>query len=84
MKHGSSPSNKWSKPCSEDTVGVIISKYPAGWKKRPKNMIAFATAPMATAATNTSMRMPAGIAKVAVGRTLDPRLAHYLLLHFSV
>jgi len=70
MKHGSSPSNKRSKPWSGDTAGAIISKYSADWKKRPKNMIAFATAPMATAATLTWMRMPVGIAKIAVGRTI--------------
>jgi len=70
MKHGSSPSNKWSKPWSGDTAGAIISKYSADWKKRPKNMIAFATAPMATAGIHPSMRMPVGIAKIAVGRKI--------------
>jgi len=70
MMHCSSPSNERSKLRSGDTAGVFISKYSPGWKKRPKNRIAFITAPMATAAANTSMRMPVGIAKVAVERTL--------------
>jgi hypothetical protein len=70
MKHCSSPSNERSKPRSGDTAGVVISKYLPGWKKRPKNRIAFITAPIATAAANASIRTPVGIAKVAVERKL--------------